>query len=89
MCSQFPIDQILDLSDFVAGETRSERFRLYAVSAHTGSLYSGHYVAHPKNYEKQWFTFNDSYTAAEELSGKSDVFATAYLLFYERVNSKE
>jgi ubiquitin carboxyl-terminal hydrolase 4/11/15 len=90
---KFPIEETLDLELFVTGpDKRNTKFRLYAVSAHTGSLFAGHYYAHARVQspcgDDSWFTFNDSTVSREErgLAELGDsVASSAYLLFYERV----
>ncbi|CAH8294915.1 unnamed protein product, partial [Schistosoma turkestanicum] len=43
------------------GTEKSAKYKLYAVSNHSGSVYAGHYTAsclHP--YTGNWYSFNDS-----------------------------
>jgi ubiquitin carboxyl-terminal hydrolase 4/11/15 len=79
----------LELQERVIGPQRSERlkYRLYAVSEHSGSTGAGHYTAHAivrKDGNAKWYSFNDStcaMTTAADAHNKS-----AYILFYERVS---
>ena len=57
-------------------------YSLFAISEHSGSLYSGHYVASAKVGDS-WWSFNDSFTS--ELSDAPEPDASAYLLFYSRI----
>ena len=58
----FPIND-LDMSKFVLNSNSedSNKYELYAVSNHSGSLYGGHYIANCKNsIDGNWYCFNDS-----------------------------
>ena len=59
-------------------------YNLIGVSNHSGTAYSGHYVARCKHpFTHQWHEFNDS--AVYPLNDKSRIISSdAYLLFYER-----
>jgi ubiquitin carboxyl-terminal hydrolase 2/21 len=76
----FPL-QSLDLSRYTDSTTRS-LFNCYAVSNHSGTLYSGHYTANARNpYTGQWHHFNDS--RVSKTSTSSVISGEAYLLFFE------
>jgi uncharacterized UBP type Zn finger protein len=78
----------LDMAPFLAGPQNAApcKYRLFAVSEHSGSLAGGHYTAHAvvllEGGTRRWFSFNDSCARqASERDAQSD---EAYLLFYER-----
>jgi len=74
----------LDLSQYISTYIEKTKYKLYAVSEHTGSLNSGHYVARVYNHSNQkWYLFND--TSVKVCSPKSVQTPNAYLLFYERI----
>ncbi|KAE8692978.1 Ubiquitin carboxyl-terminal hydrolase 8 [Hibiscus syriacus] len=80
----FPIDD-LDLSDYIGSRNSklSNRYMLYAVSNHYGSMGGGHYTAFVHHGGGQWYEFDDShvYPIGQEKIKTS----AAYLLFYRRV----
>lgn len=59
-------------------------YNLFGISNHSGTVYSGHYVAQCKNpFTHQWHEFNDS--SVYLLNDKSRIISSnAYVLFYER-----
>lgn len=59
-------------------------YNLFGISNHSGTVYSGHYVAQCKHpFTNQWHEFNDS--SVFSLSDKSQIISSnAYVLFYER-----
>ncbi|OMP14224.1 Peptidase C19, ubiquitin carboxyl-terminal hydrolase 2 [Corchorus olitorius] len=80
----FPIDD-LDLSDYIAyknGEL-SNRYMLYAVSNHYGSMGGGHYTAFVHHGGGRWYEFDDSHVYPIGLEKIKT--SAAYLLFYRRV----
>jgi hypothetical protein len=91
----FPIDDVLDMSKFVPPVARlsSDRYRLFGISNHMGSLYSGHYTAYAKLWEDvtspthrrrdEWYSFNDSYV--QPLGDSPVCDSSNYLLFYQRL----
>jgi len=82
----FPVSN-LDLSSYMSSTGKSQPcvYNLYAVSNHSGTIYSGHYTAYCKNpYTGDWHDFNDSRVST--LSTNSIVSSEAYVLFYE-INS--
>lgn len=76
----FPLTS-LDVSRFSDSPGRST-YSCYAVSNHSGTLYSGHYTAYAKNPKTcEWHYFNDSRVSK---SSTSNVISNeAYLLFFE------
>uniref|UniRef100_T1ITH6 ubiquitinyl hydrolase 1 n=1 Tax=Strigamia maritima TaxID=126957 RepID=T1ITH6_STRMM len=82
----FPLTN-LDLSPYMSTSSKSQPcvYNLYAVSNHSGTIYSGHYTAYCKNpYTSDWHDFNDS--RVSQLSAGSVVSSEAYVLFYEISN---
>ncbi|OMO52128.1 putative Ubiquitin carboxyl-terminal hydrolase [Corchorus capsularis] len=80
----FPIDD-LDLSDYIAyknGEL-SNRYMLYAVSNHYGSMGGGHYTAFVHHGGGRWYEFDDSHVYP--IGPEKIKTSAAYLLFYRRV----
>ena len=92
------IESVIDFpakeGDFLELETLDRsignRYRLFAVSNHMGSLYSGHYTAYAdgigeivdRNNNEKWFSFNDSCVSKMDSEPIPD--SCAYLLFYQR-----
>ena len=77
---RFPRED-LDISRFVMGEN-PEKYDLYAVSNHFGSLSGGHYTATVHN-GGRWYDCDDSHiTETKDVSETS-----AYVLFYRAKNS--
>uniref|UniRef100_A0A5K4F050 Ubiquitin carboxyl-terminal hydrolase n=1 Tax=Schistosoma mansoni TaxID=6183 RepID=A0A5K4F050_SCHMA len=73
----------LDLIGFATSSCtqKSAQYKLYAVSNHSGSVYTGHYTASCLNpYTGDWHSFNDSHVHA--ISENSVVSAEGYVLFY-------
>ena len=57
-------------------------YDIYAVCEHYGSRYGGHYTAICKNYDGNWYSYDDSdCSLAEE---KEVCSKNAYVLFYRR-----
>jgi len=84
----FPLNDLClsDLPDVMSESYEGPKptYRLFGVSYHSGTTYSGHYVAacrHPFNH--QWHDFNDS-SAYRIQETRRIVSADAYVLFYER-----
>ena len=80
---EFPLEN-LDLREYItkADQPRRQRsalYRLVAVSNHSGSLTSGHYVTYGRNDRNQrWYSFNDE--RVEEI--QDVVTKNAYILIY-------
>ena len=61
----------------------NDRYRLCAVSAHVGSLASGHYTTLARNQStERWYRFNDD--EVHEVNANDVVTANAYILVYLR-----
>ena len=85
-------DDVLELDEFVKGpneEGKSLRYKLFAVSEHSGDLGYGHYTASCLNHRNNvWYKFNDSWVS--NMRGPEEINRrTAYVLFYERVEEEE
>ncbi|CAF0989602.1 unnamed protein product [Adineta ricciae] len=84
----FPITNLRldELSDVMSEsyEGPPPVYNLFGVSNHSGTAYSGHYVAQCKHpFTNQWHEFNDS--SVSTLNEKSRIISSnAYVLFYER-----
>jgi len=80
---EYPVNT-LDLGPYICGpKTDGNKYELFAISQHYGSLSSGHYTALCKNRGK-WYSFDDeSVSRADE---KQVVNKAAYLLFYRRIS---
>ncbi|ESR37302.1 hypothetical protein CICLE_v10027791mg [Citrus x clementina] len=80
----FPVDN-LDLSTHVAhlNDKLSNRYMLYAVSNHYGSMGGGHYTAFVHHGGGQWYDFDDSHVYP--ISQDKIKTSAAYVLFYRRV----
>merc|ERR1711962_1362673 len=60
----------------------SSTYNCYAVSNHSGTLYSGHYTAFAKHPQSgQWYSYNDS--RVSKCSSSTVITSEAYLLFFE------
>ena len=84
----FPIHD-LDISEFLVPSSRqggdNEKYELFAIANHYGSMGFGHYTAYAKNYHNgRWYDFNDS--SVSETSESSLVSSSAYVLFYKKKN---
>jgi ubiquitin carboxyl-terminal hydrolase 2/21 len=62
-------------------------YNLFGISNHSGSIYTGHYIAQCKHpFTHEWHEFNDS--SVHLISDNSRIIsANAYVLFYERNRS--
>jgi hypothetical protein len=81
---------VLDMAPFIAGPQGGQdlRYRLYAVSEHSGGLGGGHYTAHAivrslNGGRGEWFWFDDSSASADREANAHNTYA--YMLFYERL----
>ncbi|XP_068649736.1 ubiquitin carboxyl-terminal hydrolase 8 isoform X2 [Aristolochia californica] len=85
----FPIHD-LDLSNYIShrSEEFSNRYVLYAVSNHYGSMGGGHYTAFVYHEgSNQWFGFDDSHVFPV---GEDKIkTSAAYVLFYRRVEDDD
>jgi len=76
----FPLTA-LDVAKFSDSPSRST-YSCYAVSNHSGTLYSGHYTAYARNPKtSEWNFFNDS--RVSKSSSGSVISNEAYLLFFQ------
>ncbi|CAF2671104.1 unnamed protein product [Rotaria sp. Silwood2] len=84
----FPINnlKLADLTDVMSEsyEGPVPTYNLFGISNHSGTAYSGHYVAQCKHpFTNQWHEFNDS--SVYSMGDKSRIISSnAYVLFYER-----
>jgi len=82
----FPLTD-LDLSSYVRGYKPSQYvYDLFAVCNHMGGVAGGHYTAYVKNYDNNWFHYNDSHVEPIQ-DTKKIVSPTAYCLFYRKKNN--
>lgn len=79
---QFSMD--LDMTPFMTRSSTSSdnRYSLFAVVNHSGSLHNGHYTCYIRQHQDQWFKCDDAWitkaTAEEVLTSEG------YLLFYHK-----
>ncbi|XP_073150353.1 ubiquitin carboxyl-terminal hydrolase 8 [Henckelia pumila] len=80
----FPIHD-LDMSDYIdqKGGQASNRYVLYAISNHYGSMGGGHYTAFVHHGGDRWYDFDDSHVSP--ISEDKIKTSAAYVLFYRRV----
>ena len=80
-------EDFLNLSEFLPPSTSQvpASYRLFAISNHMGSLYSGHYTAFAdlRGDSNEWYSFNDSSVNPLHQEPRPD--SSAYLLFYQRL----
>jgi len=76
----FPLNG-LSLSRYTDSVSNSS-YNCYAISNHSGTLYSGHYTANAKHPQTgQWHSYNDS--RVSKCSSSNVISNEAYLLFFE------
>jgi ubiquitin carboxyl-terminal hydrolase 4/11/15 len=81
----FPING-LDLSSYTEGSTEKTSYNLFGISNHFGGVGGGHYTAFCKNsLRNKWFKFDDE--SVSKMDERNLVSTSAYVLFYEKVNS--
>jgi len=74
----------LDFGRYCYSSSEPSRYRLFAISHHSGSLTGGHYYAEVENaYDGCWYNFNDSMVTNCRQPDTSS--STAYVLFYRRI----
>ncbi|XP_073066317.1 ubiquitin carboxyl-terminal hydrolase 8-like [Primulina eburnea] len=80
----FPIHD-LDISAYIdqKGGQSSNRYILYAISNHYGSMGGGHYTAFVHHGGDRWYDFDDSHVSS--ISEAKIKTSAAYVLFYRRV----
>lgn len=74
----------LDMTPFMARNSSSSdnRYSLFAVVNHSGSLFNGHYTCYVRQQQDQWFKCDDAWITKATLE---EVLASeAYLLFYHK-----
>jgi len=78
----FPIDE-LDLTKYIIGYNKeSYKYELYGICNHMGGVHGGHYTSFVKNYNNNWYHFNDqNVDKLDETKLKSD---KAYCFFYRK-----
>lgn len=74
---------LLDMNKYYIG-TQDKKFELVGVCNHYGDNSFGHYTAYTKNYNENWYEFNDNnvYSASPD----KIVSRNAYILFYREIN---
>ena len=71
----------LDLSKYVVGYNKSSYvYDLYGVCNHSGGVSGGHYTAHVKNANGNWYNFND--TNVSRISENKIVSTMAHIVFF-------
>ncbi|KAK4492297.1 hypothetical protein RD792_003100, partial [Penstemon davidsonii] len=82
----FPIHD-LDLSNYISQKDAqpSNRYMLYAISNHYGSMGGGHYTAFVHQGGDRWYDFDDSHVSL--ISEDKIKTSAAYVLFYRRVET--
>lgn len=80
------IPKVLDMTPYAPYSSHHSKqlarnYKLYGISHHSGTLYSGHYIGEAMNLDtNQWYTCNDSVCSK---TGAADTdSASAYVLFY-------
>jgi ubiquitin carboxyl-terminal hydrolase 8 len=85
----FPIDD-LDLTKYVCpikGDPNNYIYSLYAINYHTGDVKTGHYWSSVKNFDNDWYIFNDGNVSRYNKNTDTKlqlVTSDAYILFYHR-----
>ena len=75
-----------DINKFILSKTNriKNKYDLFAVANHYGTLHYGHYTAYCKNsINNKWYEFNDS--CVSEITDESKIISSsAYVLFYRQ-----
>ena len=80
----FPLEN-LDMGKYISGPDKEHSiYDLFAVSQHFGGTGGGHYTAVCKNYDGNWYSYNDS--SCSRTTPSNVVSSSAYVLFYRRRN---
>ncbi len=86
---KFPING-LNMGKYIKYKENNEDdniYDLFAISNHLGNYFGGHYIAYAKNFlDNKWYEFDDSYV--REIEQDSLITDNAYVLFYQKRNSK-
>lgn len=75
--------EYIDFAEYVAPDSpeQNTKFRLYAISCHTGGIQGGHYFSYCRNANGNWYEFDDSSVKqVTRIPGQC-----AYILFFQRV----
>lgn len=80
------IPKVLDMTPYApysnhSSKNQAKNYKLYGISHHSGTLYSGHYIGEVLDMDSgEWYNCNDSICSK---IGSADVdSASAYVLFY-------
>lgn len=74
----------LDLSGYVKGYNKHRYvYELYGTCNHSGGALGGHYTAHVKNANGQWYSFND--TRVDQIETSRVVSPSSYCLFFRKI----
>jgi ubiquitin carboxyl-terminal hydrolase 4/11/15 len=78
----FPLEN-LDMGEYICGPDKDNfKYDLFAVSQHYGDTGGGHYTAICKNFDNNWYSYDDS--SVSKASPDEVVTSAAYVLFYRR-----
>ena len=78
----FPLEN-LDMGEYICGPDKDNfKYDLFAVSQHYGDTGGGHYTAICKNFDNNWYSYDDS--SVKKTSPDEVVTSAAYVLFYRR-----
>ena len=78
----FPLEN-LDMGEYICGPDKDNyKYDLFAVSQHYGDTGGGHYTAICKNFDNNWYSYDDS--SVSRASPDDVVTSAAYVLFYRR-----
>ena len=79
---EFPIENLQMNKYMTFKDGKNYIYDLFAVCQHYGGTGGGHYTAICKNYDENWYSYNDSNCST---SSKQDICtSSAYILFYRR-----
>lgn len=83
LCNSIYLDDIISINDCV--------YKLYSIICHKGDSISGHYFSYIFSFETgKWFIFNDdTVEEANILEEIETILQNAYLIFYQKIDSKE
>ena len=78
----FPIEN-LNMNKYIKWNSKENYiYDLYAISLHSGWTEGGHYTAYCKNYDGNWYYYDDS--KCTKISEKEICNENAYVLFYRK-----
>jgi len=76
----------LDLQKYVIGyNAESYNYDLFGVCNHMGNVFGGHYTAHVKNANNNWYKFDD--TQVSSINSNKVVTNNAYCFFFKKRNN--